>query len=70
MRQKIEGDAFASNLERSLLSGPPTFSYETPCALRYALIATDHGLRTTDIERRRDDKRGFENQSRSRLGAD
>ncbi|MGD8704457.1 MAG: hypothetical protein PVI84_03005 [Syntrophobacterales bacterium] len=43
MRQKIEKDVFASNLERSLLSGPPPSTRATPCALRYALMTTDYG---------------------------
>jgi hypothetical protein len=34
---KIDGEVFASYLERSLLSGPPTSSREAPCPKPFAL---------------------------------
>jgi len=33
LRRKIDGGFFASNLERSLLSGPPTSSRDALCGL-------------------------------------
>ena len=51
LRRKIDGDFFASNLERSLLSGPPTSYRVALGAMRFDLAAWTGFARTESHDR-------------------
>jgi hypothetical protein len=59
LRRKIDGDFFASNLERSLLSGPPTSYRVALGAMRFDLASWHRFARTV-----LNDRVGFSNVAR------